>query len=169
MDEGKACDIFNQYSNVIILGDSLGRHTAQGIMMILSQDLKLGGFPRGQNKRIECMNDCGCDGQFSEFLLCRDYDLITFLPPDARDHGFCTRLPSDLFKFRYVDSCCIPDFTYLFSADPRPILFVLNGGTHYESDPDAIQGRLLNGLMDDLINKKANCQWDIQYRFLWSV
>jgi hypothetical protein len=31
MDEEKACDVLNKYSNIILFGDSLNRHTAQGI------------------------------------------------------------------------------------------------------------------------------------------
>jgi hypothetical protein len=37
----------SRYSHVVIAGDSLARHTAQGLNMILNGDWILGAYPRG--------------------------------------------------------------------------------------------------------------------------
>ena len=53
------CQILHQYSLVVFYGDSLTRHTMQTVMMILKGDLRYGGYPLYQIRRV--YNDCGCD------------------------------------------------------------------------------------------------------------
>jgi len=64
------CHVIHQYSLVWWYGDSLTRHMMQGLLLLLKGDWRIGGHPLLQN--IKIYEQCACDGQFSENLLCRE-------------------------------------------------------------------------------------------------
>jgi hypothetical protein len=134
--------VLNKYSAVIFLGDSLTRQMTMALRMLLSGDLRFGGYPI-QSLSSDVHRYCACDGQFSEDILCRqttqteDFDFL----PGACNSEFCKRLPilnNVTFGFTYKDML---DFkTYKLCSDDtsgtRPILVFIQGGTHYRTNPN---------------------------------
>lgn len=65
------CETLNRFSDVVILGDSMGRHVQQGVLMNLRNDVVRGGIQSSSpDMRLLCL----CDGQFSEHYRCRMND-----------------------------------------------------------------------------------------------
>lgn len=64
------CDTMYKYSNILFIGDSLTRHSYQSLFMLLRDDLRYGGYDNDRETLI--YDNCSCDGQFSESLICRN-------------------------------------------------------------------------------------------------
>ena len=65
-----ACDTFNKFTKVIIMGDSLSRHLMIALSIVFAQDLQYAGIPHTTPyRRVEC----SCDGLFSESGGCRKF------------------------------------------------------------------------------------------------
>ena len=70
------CATLNQFSQVVLIGDSIMRHIRQAMYMTLrNNDLIVGGILSSSEIPY---NKCHCDGQFSEHLDCRLNDLESF-------------------------------------------------------------------------------------------
>ena len=162
-----ACDILNKYSHVVIDGDSLGRHTAQALMMILTQDLVLGSFPRATQKSTDILNRCRCDGQFSEHQICRDYDQGRLMPIDPRDYGICTHLPSNVVRL-YHGLASALNSPIFCNNDSRPILIILNSGAHYQSSAQKTIEEFINVTHQQLLAIQKSCEWPLRLNFIWT-
>lgn len=172
----EACTILNKYSTVIIAGDSLGRHTAQGLMMILTEDFALGSHPRGTGLSRDVYDNCRCDGQFSEHVSCRYFDEVHLLPEDPRDYGLCTHIKGAIFKLRFAplslpgrnpeESSLI--WQSLCVEDERPILVTLNGGAHFGSDPDQTLSKFIAVVQQRMHDANRACNRDLNFKVLWS-
>lgn len=144
----QTCDILNQYSHVIITGDSLHRHLYQTITMIMRDEWVNGAMmTTGPN-----VNFCTCDGQYSEHRKCRKkfheivspFD-VSLHHADYGDVGLCENLAKatqvvEPFKlgtqltehvWEQID-CTDPDY--------RGLLLVKNGGLHHNSNSSTTFG-----------------------------
>lgn len=71
------CHVFSAFAAVQMEGDSLVRHTIEGLLMLLTSDLQYGGFARGQTP-AHLFHLCKCDGAFSELETCRPPNTFGF-------------------------------------------------------------------------------------------
>jgi hypothetical protein len=70
------CHVLVKYSSVVWNGDSLLRHMSNALFALLTQNLRYGAYPvRDCTRGDEVLPSCGCDGQFSEAMRCRTYDM----------------------------------------------------------------------------------------------
>lgn len=169
LESETACNILNKYSHVVISGDSLARHTAQGLMMILTQDLVLGSYPRATRKSADLMNKCQCDGQFSEHELCRHYNTERLMSSDPRDYGICTHLPATPVQLHHGLRFALKNKGNTFcSNDSRPILIVLNGGTHYRSNVQHTIAASIDLTHHQLQAIQESCEWPLSFRVIWT-
>lgn len=83
----RACQTLKRYSTVIIYGDSMMRHTTQGLLSLLTGDLAHGAAPllASWSKEDSQMvyHACACDAQFSEDRLCRRWEDEAAKPNDS--------------------------------------------------------------------------------------
>lgn len=168
----QACKILSRYSHVVIAGDSLARHTAQGLNMLLKEDWMLGAYPLGSGLAPDLMDKCRCDGQFSEHKLCRSFDGQKLLPGDPRDCGACTWLSSqETFHLHYLELPGKEDgpvWEQLCNEDPRPGLIMLNGGTHFGSGVETTKKDLITKTYEKLQEVKTRCQWTCDIKMVWA-
>lgn len=131
------CDVLASYSSIFLLGDSLTRHLAQGLMVLLTSNLKHGAFPPLSAPII--YRDCKCDGQYSEHGDCRSYshDMISNMDLPQR-FGLCQaheqqfRLRFHTGEFSHLNSIC--DDLVINQTDVRPIALFLSYATHDSVD-----------------------------------
>lgn len=133
------CTVMNKYSAITFAGDSLTRHVTMALSALINQDLRWGGFPR-YDLNSTLLNECNCDGQFSEGPLCRTYDSNRFRTNDIRKLGLCAHsldkhLPT---SFGYdvrtsSDNSANDDRGNWICGSPgdvRPRFLYLQGATH---------------------------------------
>ena len=85
----RTCEILSSFSSVQFAGDSLNRHMTQAFYMLLSDDYYHGSFPHHVSQPDSVLENCKCDGQFSESRLCRDFN-ASYNFTDATSIGLCT-------------------------------------------------------------------------------
>lgn len=100
----EACIALQNYEHVYFIGDSLTRHTVQGLKMLLSGNYEYGGMIPNLSQDI--YDECKCDGQFSEAFMCRflhhsksgrgfDFD-------DNRQAGYCQGFRHFSFSYQTI-------------------------------------------------------------------
>ena len=151
-------------------GDSLTRHMTQALFMLLTDDLRYGALPRFSGHRQPMFDHCQCDGQFSEHLVCRDYNQQSMYQlNDPRAYGVCTRqlqsTTSPLFAFTWSDSIWSLGADFCF-ADPRPRLVLLQGGAHFGSKPERFRG-FLDEQMARIVNVSLACPHRLVWHAVW--
>lgn len=129
--------VLNKYAAIIYFGDSLTRHMVFGFYMLLSGDLRFGGYP-ATALNSEIHRHCACDGQLSENDMCRNFEVAEFMIlPDTCTSEFCKRNPAlKHVTFGFHDDMIHLQKYKLCSIDPsdtRPILISIQGGTHYRT------------------------------------
>lgn len=134
------CDIMNQYSYVITIGDSLTRHLRQAFFMAMLDNHIDGGMviPDGSVSQDQFYS-CRCDGQFSENLSCRSLGGIFGNLVNPREYHVCSHLPIDTDRFQFsvgwndavFDALCKQGDIATNNNTFRGILLVLQGGIHY--------------------------------------
>ena len=157
------CSILNQFRHIYFIGDSLTRHLTQGLLIALRRDLILGGIQSSSIIGRKNPYHCRCDGQFSEHQDCRMNDGLfnDFIPHQL---GVCSHLPEGdgQFHFHSADHNGI-----LFGsnnkthhcADPgnkQLVLFVLQGGVHFNSDAETTYRKLLNRVFNTPVFQLCN-------------
>ena len=134
------CDIMNQYSYVITIGDSLTRHLRQAFFMSMLDNLIDGGMviPDGSVSQDQFYS-CRCDGQFSENLSCRSLGGLFGNLVNPREYHICSHLPIDTDRFQFsqywndavFDALCKQGDIASNNNTFRGILLVLQGGVNY--------------------------------------
>ena len=96
------CDIMDEYSYVITIGDSLTRHLRQAFFMAMLDNLIDGGMviPDGSVNQDQFYS-CRCDGQFSENLSCRSLGGLFGNLVNPREYHVCSHLPIDTDRFQF--------------------------------------------------------------------
>lgn len=140
------CDVMNQYSHIITIGDSLTRHLRQAFFMALMGNMIIGGMVQPNNNvNPDQFYECRCDGQFSEHVACRSLGGVFGNLVDPRDYHVCSHLPIDKERFHFSQdwddtvalSRCdtIAEQEINNSPSRRGILLILQGGVHFDSNP----------------------------------
>jgi len=146
----EVCAAFNQYSQIIVAGDSLSRHMMQGLMMMMKGDLVSGAIESPIRSPYQW---CACDGQFSEHEICRANNNAHFTEGEGflpKDLGLCSDLPMpNMVEFFYGDrrvvtklDCTIEDY--------KGAVLVIQAGLHYYTDAN----RTLGGMVDPILNNQ---------------
>lgn len=157
----EACEVISQYSDVVFAGDSLVRHTVQGLWMALSGDWAGGGLPHDSPK--ELYDQCVCDGQFSEHIVCRNYDESMFNMVDVRGHRLCHgQQPWSMRFYNAYDKACGADcFADMCHGDPRDRLVLIAGGLHFKVDAN----NAINSFIEPTLNALQQQQRDCPHRY----
>ena len=170
------CKLFHKYSLIAFNGDSLTRHLYQGVFMIFKEDWRYGAFPYYRIPHI--YDQCGCDGQYSEAELCRNW----WSSPDAawrmdyRAVGVCGYFDTE--KYNSVNKTALTQFDYyqtynFFHTDltcddikKRPIFLQIQGGAHYEMNSTKFALEYMTPIMHDVEERFKNCinQVKVVYR-----
>jgi hypothetical protein len=135
------CDIMDEYSYVITIGDSLTRHLRQAFFMAMLDNHIDGGMviPDGSVNQDQFYS-CRCDGQFSENLSCRSLGGLFGNLVNPREYHVCSHLPIDTDRFQFSQGwndavfetlCKQGDIASNNNNTFRGILLVLQGGLHY--------------------------------------
>lgn len=163
----EACEIVSGYSDVVFAGDSLVRHTVQALWMALSGDWAGGGLPHDSSK--ELYDQCVCDGQFSEHVVCREYDESMFNMGDVRAHRLCHgQQPWSMHFYNAYDKPCESGcFTDLCHADPRDRLVLIAGGLHFKVNAQHTITKFIEPTLDALQQQQRQCQHKYKVRVVW--
>ena len=166
----EACSILSKFSHVTFIGDSLTRHHYQGTLMILRGDLRNGAAALLTSDAEGYYEKCQCDGQFSEHALCRklNYNMFTITDPHAQ--RLCFDSPS--FQMRDLEVWQRQTATnaqnmlkHMCSSDPRPRVLVLQGGLHFDSDPNKTLNRLICPYLNASETLRSTC--DFRLYVIW--
>lgn len=87
------------------------------------------------------------------------------MPKDPRDYGICTHLPTDVVKLYHGLDSGKPT---LCSSDNRPILVILNGGTHFESNAQKTIAGFIDVAYHQLMEVKQSCEWPLHFEMIWT-
>jgi hypothetical protein len=141
----EVCSLLSRFSIVWWHGDSLVRHMMQALFILASGDLQHGGYPpHFQHKIIK--GPCGCDGQFSESLQCRDATWLERFRTIERFNrfGVCsTDISTERstifiwtqYKFSKAEPTCKnPTVDDNVVARSGPIFIFIEGGAHFHID-----------------------------------
>ena len=93
----EACQVLGKFSQIYMVGDSLMRHVHHALLMLLRDDWQYGSLPLKLDG-LEQYEQCHCDGQFSEHLLCREHIRDTATMDDPRQYGMCMGAPRALLR-----------------------------------------------------------------------
>jgi hypothetical protein len=139
------CDTLNLFSHIFVQGDSFSRHIQGGLVTAITNDFGFGTLwssPGGNTT----MQNCRCDGQFSERGYCRRMPAnFSFIRPDGavqldgevkNDVKMCSHLKTreatkPIFEEYFTD---LSDQTWYNQCgnNTRGILLSLQGGLHYK-------------------------------------
>lgn len=95
------CDILNQYSHVLLLGNSLTRQLRQALFMAIRNDYIHGAILSNitsGSSEVNPYHSCRCDGQFSEHAVCRQNNQL-FWDMTPRQLHVCPFLEDDTMPF----------------------------------------------------------------------
>jgi hypothetical protein len=115
-------------------------------------NLRFGGYPSHDCiRRPEVLKSCSCDGQYSETLLCRDYDTDKLSFNIAHDIGACTYLPDlNPTSFHYYGMINSLPTHAICNEDDRPIFILIAGGVHFHRSPAETIQRYVDPLLHQL-------------------
>lgn len=142
----QCCELLEQFSRILFVGDSLVRHMLLASHIIVSGNFEYGGLPAMSTKVL--YDDCRCDGQFSEHAWCRvmpDFD-------DNRKVGLCNSKTTFQFKFVSVwQPVGRGSFGVMCRADDtRRTVAILSGGSHYHMDAAETLAAMLRPTVDEI-------------------
>jgi hypothetical protein len=138
----------------------------QALMMLLRADLRYGGFPLFQD--IEVYDNCGCDGQFSEALLCRLP--MTYRSPDTfhtthvydslETDGFCSMYVSPTHehtKLIWVQNSIDDKLVITCPKSDRPIFLFIQGGIHCDLNVESCSQGYFGNFINFVKQQLGDC------------
>ena len=153
----ESCELMGEWSGLYLVGDSLSRHMAQAVLMLLTQDLQWGGLPRGEPMGA-LFQWCQCDGQFASAALCRDWDINRFMRHhDVRQYGVCSFSKGWAFEYIYPTEGPNVTVNWLCKDSPRPQAVLLQGGVHLRLDAQAWIDRVVEPTLRGIKETHATC------------
>ena len=172
LGEKEICSILGKFSRVYLIGDSLTRHMAQTLFMMLSGDYQYGSFPRIKINELSPLSNCGCDGQFSESQMCRNYK-HDFSFRDITELGFCSFFESIKYKNISMSSSIFKDSSNGFPDDfcindDRPHLIFIQGGSHFDTSTTYFMSLFFDQWMKNIQKFAAQCPYELRYIFVAS-
>ena len=152
------CFILNQFSHVVMQGDSLSRHQQGGLLMNLRDNVYDGGIQSSKPEMRKCIGDA----QFSEDVRCRNNDglfnsfrpsQLELCPNLSEDDEFTSvfnlnRLHRGVYKFPGVN--CTNQ-----NNNTKPLLVIAQGGVHMKYHAPATFRSLLAPFFRDPIVKQC--------------
>eukprot|EP01036_Dinobryon_divergens_P028112 gene28112-37007_t len=161
------CQVMQMYSHIRWWGDSLTRHTVQGLFMTLSGNFRYGGFPNVPELNSNIYSRCNCDGQFSESTMCRDFGTEKLvISDDARKLGFCS-YTKNFSPFSFIWFSSLPDGTlktdtsFLCTNDLKPKFLYLQGGAHFATNPETFLYLLVLPIFESINRTVTSCPYNI--------
>jgi hypothetical protein len=164
------CSLLSRYSFVWLNGDSLTRHVRQAFHMILKEDLKYGGFPSSVTGKI--LEQCVCDGLFSENKLCRSWyrqvpgtPLISDFNVIDNKHGdnVCRQLGNNSlvgnisFRWSYESKHLAAINHTCTDIRMRPVFIYLQAGAHLHVDAGKAIQEVFSPILKRLHSKFQGC------------
>jgi len=129
-----------------------------------------GGFP--PNTTPPLLEGCNCDGQFSEFRLCRMFEVREFAIIPVRStfsakNFFCD---ASVLRKDFIFHHWIPSPEYYSTAfkelcigsNLRLRFIYLQGGAHYLSDPTLWFKEVVRPALEAILEATRNCNYPIQ-------
>ena len=167
----EACSVLSQYSHTLVAGDSLTRHTVQGLYSLLSEDVVYGALPP-RTEEVHLYGNCTCDGQFSEAKVCRLFPVEAMSLSHPQSYGICRSNLSHRFTFTLKWVGPGPehwwdDLEWLCTADQRPRIIVLQGCLHYRVNATKVVDELLVPFFTGLITLHRSCRFPLSWRIMW--
>ena len=157
----RLCSALADYSDVLLIGDSLMRHVRQALMMVSSGDWEHGAWPVDSTNgaKAQDRSDCRCDGSFSEVAYCR-FDLGSF------QHEGCA--PSLINFITWKLNAPVTDNAALLSqhhglqshdlcGSKGKKLVVIQGGVHGRYDTAKMETAELDPIFAQLDAVVASC------------
>ena len=131
MPPDEICKTLNKYSHFILQGDSISRQMMQGLLILLTSDLPLGGM----RKYMGFQDNCICDGQFSEHSFCRDIVNIPIgveMCPSPQHLPLPESKPVEI-SVDLQKSSCGTMLNDVNCSDPNDIgvIYAFQGGAHH--------------------------------------
>jgi len=132
----EVCQLLQKFSYIWLIGDSLTRHIFMAILIILSQNLEFGAYTHIYTNSWQVEN-CRCDGQFSENFGCRvDPNLALVYPNPYGEWRFCNSALTDV-ELRYFDR--FEEFLpfndrFCHVNQSKPSVVLVMGGFHFGLD-----------------------------------
>ena len=161
-------DTLRQYTRVVLLGDSLSRQIADGLLMMYNLDFELGSFPKDRVFSDEVFANCRCDGQFSESKLCRGaFNEVLYhynLAPDIHLD----------YYFHYRPEAKIPLDSQHFLLDAsnrrcptlsKPIFLLLQGGSHFTTNALKTISNFIQPSMAEVEQLMKECSLHVRDRY----
>ncbi|KAL3780807.1 hypothetical protein ACHAWO_004453 [Cyclotella atomus] len=154
------CDILNQFSHVVMQGDSLSRHQQGSLLMNLRDNVYNGGIQSSKPEMQRCIGDA----QFSEDVRCRGNDglfnsfrpsQLDLCPNLSKDDQFTSvfninRLHRGVYKFPGVNC------TNNQNNNTKPLLIIAQGGVHMGYQASATFRSLLAPFFRDFIVQQCS-------------
>eukprot|EP00571_Detonula_confervacea_P009995 CAMPEP_0172304864 /NCGR_PEP_ID=MMETSP1058-20130122/6234_1 /TAXON_ID=83371 /ORGANISM="Detonula confervacea, Strain CCMP 353" /LENGTH=410 /DNA_ID=CAMNT_0013016263 /DNA_START=272 /DNA_END=1504 /DNA_ORIENTATION=+ len=143
----KTCDILGQYNHVIFHGDSLTRHMRQAMYMSMRGNFISGGV---MTHAPHVLDQCTCDGQFSEAYVCRTFE--SYFHETIQPREISGEIPKlcPAATFTFGKQAMAPWLTRKGKTDPgrsvdwnnvdcadttfKGLLLVMQGGLHWLSN-----------------------------------
>lgn len=165
----RACDILQQFSSVILIGDSLLRHLLEALYSVLRNDLILGGIITTYSPTT--FDTCRCDGQYSEFKGCRQNDgFFDHLTHPRQQLGICSHTTNNFQIYyrqltgapessRAEDFVILPEL-YRDCSTKRPVLLYMNAATHHHMNASIVMEYFLERILGNNTDFLSKCQND---------
>mmetsp|Transcript_3732 Transcript_3732/g.5604 ORF Transcript_3732/g.5604 Transcript_3732/m.5604 type:complete len:241 (+) Transcript_3732:381-1103(+) len=126
----------------------------------MTGNYRYGGFPEISTKLY---SHCNCDGQFSESKECRDFEAFKLMiSDDARKMGLCYQTKNfSPFTFKWFTS--LPDgklnldTSFVCNSDTKLKFIYLQGGAHFETNPESFVHFLIRPIFLSLNETIQNC------------
>lgn len=166
------CMVTQIFQRLYFVGDSQLRHMVQSLHMIFTNDFRYGGYPKLNLNKPTPFDDCGCDGQFSEHIRCRDFTQ-NFNTRDIRNMGgVCTHRPDNFNPFELTVDLSYGQLPYsiyeICTPDMRPKFIYLHGGSAYDTDPQHYYNNYLKPSLTSINFDMAICPWRSRHYIFYS-
>ncbi len=175
LSRDEICTIIDSYSMIFFFGDSLTRHMSQALFILLTQDLKWGGFPARSSPRPH--DFCTCDGQFDEAKICREYDHNKFFrfTDVVSKTGACKNIKLHEPKTEYFQYSGSGELDIIHANlfdpsirtggptlgvctnDTRPMFFFIQGGAHYKTNGPLYVDTYLRPVLKTIQKSSDDC------------
>lgn len=136
------CAAANQFTDIVIQGDSQSRHLQQSMLMSYRGDIVRGGILPSNNPPQRPMHRCHCDATFSKNKFCRPTDglFVKFQPyqlymcpqvhyDDQFTQHFSINRVNKIIPFEFTGINCTA------SPDYKGLMLYIQGGVHWRWNP----------------------------------
>ena len=155
-----------QYTRVVLFGDSLSRHISDGLLMMYTLDFETGIFPKDGSIRNEVLKTCRCDGQFSEAEICRRFNGPFYhykLAPDLYFDYYHHPIPN-VQEFAGAEQWLMEATHRRCPTLLKPIFALIQGGSHLSTDSSKTITHLIEPAMKQMHQLMQSCSLPVEER-----